>query len=103
MQRHISYGKESDSSHSLALNLPASLVRHHGFDEQTALEETARRHNAEVANYLVTEEYVAREASPEVIRFLEAMRIMQPRFLRLGFDHNSVRRPPLLRQLPSPG
>ena len=80
----FSYGKESDSSDSQALNLPATLVRHHGYDEQAALEETARRHNDEVANYLATEEFVAREAGEEVIRFLEAMRTMQRGFYDWG-------------------
>ncbi|SDM30443.1 terpene synthase family protein [Allokutzneria albata] len=80
----FSYGKESDSPDTAVLNLPASLVRYHGYSEQGAIEEAARRHNDEVMNYLAAEEAVARDAGPEVMRFLDAMRMMQRGFYDWG-------------------
>ncbi|MBF6465220.1 hypothetical protein IU427_08475 [Nocardia beijingensis] len=80
----FSYGKERDSGGTQALNLPATLIRHHGYDEQAALEETARRHNEEVMNYLAAEKFVAQDAGPEIVRFLAAMRTMQRGFYDWG-------------------
>ncbi|MFG1798272.1 hypothetical protein [Nocardia sp. NPDC049149] len=80
----FSYGKERDSVGAEALNLPASLIHHHGHTEQSALDETARRHNNEVTNYLAAEQAVAHDAGPETIRFLEAMRTMQRGFYDWG-------------------
>ncbi|WP_066954916.1 terpene synthase family protein [Streptomyces lushanensis] len=73
----FSYGKESEIESPRPLNLPNVLMHHHGLDEQTALEETARLHNLEIEGYISTEAQVATWASPQLTRFLAAIRAMQ--------------------------
>ncbi|MFE0422576.1 hypothetical protein [Streptomyces sp. NPDC058953] len=82
----ISYGKERNASGRRPINLPTSLTYHAEWEEQGALEETARLHNREMEAYLSAEAEVATWAGPELSRFLVAMRTMLRGFYDWGLS-----------------
>ncbi|BBH35555.1 hypothetical protein [Pseudomonas sp. St290] len=70
----FSFPKERDEPRVIALNFPAVLIEHEGARAQEALERTAQLHNQLIEQYLTLEAAARHGASPQLLRFLAAMR-----------------------------